>query len=98
MHRWTCRQGVHDSSSGLFAAFHGVRPITTSGYARQWPRFDPACHFWFLCRDDKPRLCLSTDGRLWDASGKTWDLMQEYESLGRNLWRLVVATGAEEMK
>lgn len=98
VHRWTCRQGVHDSSSALFHAFPGVQRSTDSSYAGQWPRFDPACHFWFLCRDEEPRLCLSTDGRLWDTAGMTWDLMHEYQSLDRSLWGLLAITGAEEMK
>jgi hypothetical protein len=106
VHQWLCLQGMHNSTgpSGcyirttLFDAFPQVQGISSSSYAGKWPQFEQSCHFWFLCRDEEPRLCLSTDGRLWDTSGKTWDLMQEYESLGRNLWRLVVATGAEEMK
>lgn len=102
--RWRCLNGMCDTSgygTGIreecFAAFPKAQSAL-DGLRPEKPKcFEAPYRFWFLLRNDEPRLCLSTDGRLWDRQGTDWDLVEEYGRQGRNIWRLVVHTAGDEM-
>ncbi len=102
--RWRCLNGMCDTSgygTGVRDEYFEAIPQAQNALDILRPDklrcFEPSYHFWFLLRNDEPRLCLSLDGRLWDRQGNEWDLMKEYGRQGRNIWRLVVHTSGDEM-
>ncbi len=105
-HQWNCVNGTFDSSGpigsswqgSMYAAFSGAVPARGAYHGDYCPRFSADSHFWFLCQDGEPRLCLATDGRLFDRQGNICHLLPLYKELGRNIWRVVIQTAAAEMK
>ncbi|MCK5862705.1 MAG: hypothetical protein KAH38_09485 [Candidatus Hydrogenedentes bacterium] len=105
IYRWTCQNGYYDSS-GLLGSqiqheFFLKFPLASqslSSYDRSRTSFDTAYHFWFLCRNGKPRLCLNTRGTLFDRHDNEYDLISLYQEENRSMWRVVGKTAGHEMK
>lgn len=98
--QWCCVNGVLDSSGyggGIrrpffeqFSQAHGRLEIhETADLYKQ-----PAYRFWFICKEDKPLLCLETNGVVWTAKGKTHNVMELYAAK-RRIWPVVLEVAGD---
>ena len=92
---WQCRSGCSDSSgmegsyvrSEWFASFPAAQTRLAVRLPDD-PLGEPASRFWFICKSDKPQLCLETTGFAWDLEGAEFDLMKLYRVRHR-IWPVV---------
>lgn len=88
-HRWDARSVFLDSSDGCrvedyLERFSGAREALRGTSFVGLPG-EPESHFWALQRDGETMLVLSIEGRLYDRSGGTRDLMSTYQKYNRKL-------------
>jgi hypothetical protein len=97
IHAWECRNGYCDTSGyggGVVSDFEefpkakeGLEIIQADDLLKQ-----PAYRFWFLRKDNAPKICLKTDGFLWMQDDQnTYNLMELYKQKDRRIWPVIVA-------
>ena len=98
--RWYCINGVEDTSGygggirkTFFVQFSQARERLeiheTTDFFRQ-----PAYRFWFICKEDKPVLCIETNGVVWTAEGKTSNIMKLFADKHR-IWPVVMEVAGD---
>lgn len=92
---WECRNGFFDTSSispsSIRAEWYELFPNAKSRLDELVRRNDsdlPAYQFWFLLRDEKPKLCLEFSGTAYRLDGKSIDLMPLYKQY-RRIWPII---------
>jgi len=104
LHRWDCRSGMCDTSGygdGVDEKSFAEFPLARERLkVRLQDDFNgnPSYRFWFLQRDNIPRLCFETTGSMWlRKETTTHDLLQVYQQQNRNIWLTVVSTAGTLM-
>ena len=98
--RWYCINGVEDASGyggGIRNAFFEQFPQArgrleiheTTDFFRE-----PAYRFWFICKEENPVLCIETNGVIWTATGKAYNLKELYAAKHR-IWPLVMEVAGD---
>jgi hypothetical protein len=84
MDQWECRNGYYDSSgygTGIINDFDLFPPAKER--LRVSEQRDilniPAYRFWFIQKKGKSKLCLETNGTVWNKKGKAHDLFHLYQ-------------------
>jgi hypothetical protein len=102
--KWECRNGYLDSSGGFGG---GQRKEFFEGFPAARGRLavrethdvlaEPAYRFWFLLKDEKPRIAIeATRGIAWDSEGRKIDLFAEYSAHHR-IWPAVLKVAGRMM-
>lgn len=93
---WDCRNEVADADHELYFRgwldqFPEARHSIASVRLECWELGVPERHYWALTRDERPVALLSVEGILY-RQDRSFDLVTEYERLGRKLLPVLVET------
>lgn len=82
--KWECRNGYLDSSGyshGILIDFDKFPKAKERARINEKSDIlnNPAYRFWFIKQNDDPKLCLETNGTVWDKNGQEYDLSQLYK-------------------
>ena len=96
--RFECRNGYYYGSNGGGVRWDWFNKFPSSiHHARRQEtdfRGEPAFRFWFLLRDDEPRLALEDTGWAWTLNGEEIDLVDLYRR-ARTLQAVTARLGPE---
>ncbi len=84
MDKWECRNGYLDSSgysSGVLNDFDLFPPAKERLRINEKNDIlnNPAYRFWFIKKNSASKLCLETNGTVWDENGKEYNLSNLYK-------------------
>ncbi|TDW28931.1 hypothetical protein EDD25_0601 [Cryobacterium psychrophilum] len=92
-HTWDARNEFldsvwnHDNLRGYLGRFPAAAEAARTAPEIGLPG-EPQSHFWAILRDEEPVAIISIDGVLYRDSG-TFDLMAEYQAVGRSITHVV---------
>ena len=99
LEKWECRSGYLDSSGYSFGiskdfelfplAMERVRIKEKNDILQ-----NPAYRFWFIKKKNAPKLCLETNGTIWDKHGQEYCLSTLYKK-NRKIYEVVCKVASE---